>query len=138
MIWNEYSNLVFIRKPEISFLDNSKIIHKVTRDCSIIMSGRVWRYQTGVIRIRKSKKNRQHNGQKKNDKMTNNDIQNRKLNIEQHEPHENRMWTQVLRKGEKLLLHSCYSSYKYGDKPWRIKGSGSAPDKWNIYDTDVP
>ena len=30
----------------------------------------------GVIRIRKSKKNRQHNGQKKKDKKTNNDIQN--------------------------------------------------------------
>ena len=30
----------------------------------------------GVIRIRKSKKNRQHNGQKKKDKRTNNDLQN--------------------------------------------------------------
>ena len=30
----------------------------------------------GVIRIRKSKKNRQHNGQKKKDKRTNNDQQN--------------------------------------------------------------
>jgi hypothetical protein len=30
----------------------------------------------GVIRIRKSKKDRQHNGQKKNDKRTNNDLQN--------------------------------------------------------------
>ena len=29
-----------------------------------------------VIRIRKSKKNRQHNGQKKKDKGTNNDLQN--------------------------------------------------------------
>jgi CRISPR/Cas system-associated protein Cas5 (RAMP superfamily) len=29
-----------------------------------------------VIRIRKSKKDRQHNGQKKKDKKTNNDIQN--------------------------------------------------------------
>ena len=29
----------------------------------------------GVIRIRKSKKNRQHNGQKKRDKWTNNDLQ---------------------------------------------------------------
>ena len=28
----------------------------------------------GVIRIRKSKKNRQHNGQKKKDKRTNNDL----------------------------------------------------------------
>jgi len=30
----------------------------------------------GVIRIRQSKKNRQHNGQKKKDKRTNNDLQN--------------------------------------------------------------
>ena len=30
----------------------------------------------GVIRIRKSKKNRQHNGQKKKDKGINNDLQN--------------------------------------------------------------
>ena len=30
----------------------------------------------GVIRIRKSKKNRQHNDQKKKDKGTNNDLQN--------------------------------------------------------------
>jgi hypothetical protein len=32
----------------------------------------------GVITIRKSKKNRQHNGQKKKDKRTNNDLQNTK------------------------------------------------------------
>ena len=30
----------------------------------------------GVIRIRKSKKDRQHNGQKKKNKRTNNDLQN--------------------------------------------------------------
>jgi len=30
----------------------------------------------GVIRIRKSKQDRQHNGQKKKDKRTNNDLQN--------------------------------------------------------------
>jgi hypothetical protein len=42
----------------------------------------------GVSRIRKSK-DRQHNGQKKNDKMTNNDLHNttRKLKIELHKPH---------------------------------------------------
>ena len=38
----------------------------------------------GLIRIRKSKKNRQHNGQKKIGKKDNNDLQNilRKLKIE--------------------------------------------------------
>ena len=30
----------------------------------------------GVIRIHKSKKDRKHNGQKKKDKWTNNDLQN--------------------------------------------------------------
>ena len=37
----------------------------------------------------KSKKNRQHNGQKKKYKRTNNDLQNIyiKLKIEYHEPH---------------------------------------------------
>ena len=41
----------------------------------------------GVVRIRKSKKNRQHNGQKKKNKRTNNHLQqlNRTLKIEQHE-----------------------------------------------------
>ena len=34
-----------------------------------------WIYKRGII-IRKSKKNRQHNGQKKKDKSTNNDLQN--------------------------------------------------------------
>jgi hypothetical protein len=43
----------------------------------------------GVIRFRKSKKNRKHNGQKKKYKKTNNDLQNIhiKLKIEYHEPH---------------------------------------------------
>ena len=43
----------------------------------------------GVIRIRTSKKNRQHNGQKKKYKRTNNDLQNIyiKLKIEKHKPH---------------------------------------------------
>ena len=35
----------------------------------------------GVIRIRKSKKDRQHNGQKKKDKRTNNDIQNKHITL---------------------------------------------------------
>ena len=41
----------------------------------------------GVIRIRISKKIRQHNGQKKKNKRTNNDPQNihKKLKIEKHQ-----------------------------------------------------
>jgi len=42
-----------------------------------------------VIRIHKWKKDRQHNGQTKRNKRTNNDLQNIhiKLKIELHEPH---------------------------------------------------
>jgi hypothetical protein len=45
----------------------------------------------GTIRNRISKKNRQHNGQKKKYKKTSNDRQNIhiKLKIERHKPHEN-------------------------------------------------
>ena len=52
---------------------HSETLHKVRR----------------VIRIRISKKNRQHNDQKKKYKWTNNDLQNIhiKLKIEKHEPH---------------------------------------------------
>ena len=50
------------------------------------------RYQREVIRIRKSKNNRQHNGQNNKDKRTNNDLQNIhiKLKIENYEPTNNR------------------------------------------------
>ena len=41
----------------------------------------------GAIIIRNSKKNRQHNDHNKKDKRTNNDLQNIKLKIEQHETH---------------------------------------------------
>jgi len=46
----------------------------------------------GVIRIRKSKKNRQHNGQKKKYKRTNNDLQNIyiKLRSSNRNPTKNR------------------------------------------------
>ena len=44
----------------------------------------------GVIRIRKSKKDRQHNCQKKKDKRTNNDLQNiaQKINDRATESHK--------------------------------------------------
>ncbi len=43
----------------------------------------------GIIRIRKSKKDRQHNGQTIQNKSTNNALQkiHIKLKIESHEPH---------------------------------------------------
>jgi len=43
-----------------------------------------------VIRIRKSKKVRQYNGQMKKDKRTNTDLQNISQKIEQHEPYYKR------------------------------------------------
>jgi hypothetical protein len=58
----------------------------------------------GVIRIRNSKKNRQHTSQKKKDKGTNNDLQNIhiKRKMELHEPTKKRGWTQVLRKDNSM------------------------------------
>ena len=59
----------------------------------------------GVIRIRKSKMDRKHKGQKKKDKRTNNDLQNtthNTLKIEQQEPH---CEPDVLRKGRQFLLY---------------------------------
>ena len=46
-------------------------------------------YTKGVIIIRKSKKDRQHNGETKQNKRTNNDLQHIhiKLKIEYHKPH---------------------------------------------------
>jgi hypothetical protein len=54
---------------------------------------RVRRYQRGNQNPYISKKNRQHNGQKKKYKKTNNDLQNIhiKLKIELHEPQLNHM-----------------------------------------------
>ena len=58
----------------------------------------------GVMRIRKSKKNKQHNGGKKN-KEQKNKQRSTKPKIEQHEPHYNPRWTRVLWKGKQSLLH---------------------------------
>ena len=44
--------------------------------CQIIASQEEFEDTNGVIRIRMSKKNRQHNGQRKKDKRANNDLQN--------------------------------------------------------------
>ena len=78
----------------------------------------------GVIRIRKSKKDRQHNGQKR-DKRTNNDLQNTTQKT------KDRVTTTPLKTGGELrkcrqfpffLWHpSCYSGYKSGDKSWMRK-----------------
>jgi hypothetical protein len=45
-------------------------LNDTTNNCK-----KIWKYTKAVIRSRKSKKVRQHNGQKK-DRRTNNDLQN--------------------------------------------------------------
>jgi hypothetical protein len=54
----------------------------------------------GVIRIRISKKDRQHNGQKKKYKKTNNDLQNTTQKTKDRTTRTQWGWTQVLRKLE--------------------------------------
>ena len=78
----------------------------------------------GVIRCRKWK-DRQHNGQKKKVKSTNNDLENIKQNTKDwatRNPLKNRKWNQVLRKTKQFLLYmwhpSCYSYYKHDEYCW--------------------
>ena len=66
-------------------------LHDSIREVLQILTREFWEEfedTKGEIRIRTSKKNRQHNGQKKKHKRTNNDQQNIhiKLKIEKHEP----------------------------------------------------
>ena len=77
----------------------------------------------GVIRIRKSEKDRQYNGQQKTDKMTNNDLQNITQNV------KDRATQTTLNTGDDLRCfgwvssshstngtrRSCYFSYEPGD-----------------------
>ena len=62
-------------------------INKCGDNSSKIFAVKQFEDTKGIIRIHKSK-DRQHNGQKKKDKRTNNDLQNIhiKLKIEYHEP----------------------------------------------------
>ena len=61
----------------------------------------------GVIRILKSKNDRQHNGQKKKNKRTSNDLQNIHIKTKDRVTRTplNPGWTQVLRKGRQFLLN---------------------------------
>jgi hypothetical protein len=66
------------------YLNNEQVVIKTSTHRSIqqnhfterYISRRVWRDQREVIRIRKSNQDKQHNGQKKKYKRTNNDLQN--------------------------------------------------------------
>ena len=66
-----------------NILDRNYEVHVLILYCLILYSVRRVEDTKGVIRIRKSK-DRQHNCQKKKDKMTNNDLQNihKKIKIE--------------------------------------------------------
>jgi hypothetical protein len=102
----------------------------------------------GVIIIRKSK-DRQHNGQQKKYKRTNNDLQSithKTKDLVTRTPLKTGCeLTQVLRKGKQFRLHywppSCYSCFKSGDKSYMRKGPVYNYDKWNISlftcDTDI-
>jgi len=82
-----------------------------------LRKGLIYRYK-GVISSRKLK-SKQYSGQKKNMKRQTivNKILQRELKIEEHESHLKRRWTQVLRKGKKILFHlSCYPCWKKHDK----------------------
>jgi hypothetical protein len=50
--------------------------HEIHIDIQIHLSREEFEGTKGVIILRKSKKDRQHNGQKKKEKRTNNDLQN--------------------------------------------------------------
>jgi hypothetical protein len=92
------------------------------------LSRRVWRYQREVIRIPNSKKNRQHNGQKKKYKRTNNDLQN--IHIKQKIEYELKCSGRV--------SSSCSTSGTRhvnlitNPVSWMRKGSGSVYNEWNI------
>ena len=83
-------NMVVIKNISSYYNSSQKPVLIALKLCMNIYRRRVWRYQR-VIRIRKSKKDRQHNGRKKKDKSrtTNTDLQNIhiKQKIEQHELH---------------------------------------------------
>jgi hypothetical protein len=73
-------------------------------------------YPKGVIRSRKLKKEKQHNGQKKKDKRPNNNLQN--ITSSNTNPTINWVWTQVLRRIKCFLFHmwqpSAFCPFSFG------------------------
>ena len=65
---------------------------------------RVWRFQREVIRILKSKKDRQHNGKRKKYKRTNNDLQNLQIKL------KDRVTRTPLKTGGELMCSRRVSS----------------------------
>ena len=58
--------------------NENNIVYMYIDKCYKTSNGKQEKFEdtTGVIRSHKSKKDRQHNGKKKKDKRTNNDLQN--------------------------------------------------------------
>ena len=83
------SILKYIKKLSLDFINKEKQYNYHKRNTGDIVLLQEFEDTKVVIRIRISKKNRQHNGQKKKYKRTNNDLQNIhiKLKIEEHESH---------------------------------------------------
>ena len=82
---NIYSLGMGLRKLEVFFLS---FVSSTLSDIVLTLQ-KEFEDNKGVIRIRTSKKNRQHNGQKKKYKMTNNDIQSKK-SLKMPKKYENR------------------------------------------------
>ena len=135
-----------------NYFPNTGIINVILSVCGV---SSVLRYSyleefydtKGIIIIRKSK-DRQHNGQKKKNQRTNNDLQNithktkhQVARISLKTRVELRCFGRVGSSCSTSGTHSCYSSYKPDDNTWIMKGPESAYDKWNssmvICDTDI-
>ena len=129
--WPSLSHYVISSTPLHEWDSNSLLYWRYALIAQVVVNPRMsqWLRQMGekfedtkeVIRIRKSKKDRQYNGQKKKKRKLQPTIYktlHRQQTIEQHESHSKPGWTQVLQKGKQFLLQqghpSCYSSYKPG------------------------
>jgi hypothetical protein len=67
---------------EITFLCCPKKLEVDISNINVVISIEEFEDTKGVIRIRKSKKHRPKNGQKKKDKKTHNDLQNIHIKLE--------------------------------------------------------
>ena len=76
--------------------------------CSMLTIIEEFEDAKGVIRIRKLKKNRQHNGQKKKDNKRSTKHTHKTKDWVARTPLKIGGWTQVLRKGKQFLLHQSF------------------------------
>ena len=113
------------------------ISHEWGKDREVLMTKerRVWRYQR-AIRICKSKKDRQHNGQKKKDKYKQRSTKHYKEKRRMSDTNPTTTRSELTCSGRVSSTCStsgtrkCCSSCKAANKSWMRKGPGSAYDKW--------